>query len=60
LLNVILGTVEVLAGAFSGQGVGVAEVGRFVVWAPVGNIVGGTVFVALLKYGHARPEVQTP
>jgi len=57
---VILGTAEVLAGAFSGQGVGVADFGRFVLWATVGNALGGAVFVALLKYGHARPEAQTP
>ncbi len=56
LHHVILGTVEVLAGAFSGQGVGAAEFGRFLVWATLGNTLGGVVFVAFLKYGHARPE----
>jgi len=26
--------------------------GRFLVLSTVGNLVGGTVFVSLLKYGH--------
>jgi formate-nitrite transporter family protein len=55
LHHVILGTVEVLAGAFAGQGVVVGDVGRFLLWATLGNVVGGSVFVALIKYGHARP-----
>jgi formate/nitrite transporter FocA (FNT family) len=56
LSHVVLGTVEVLAGAFAGQGVGAADFGRFLLWATLGNAVGGSVFVALIKYGHARPE----
>jgi formate/nitrite transporter FocA (FNT family) len=60
LHHVILGTAEVLAGVFSGQGIGVADFGRFVLWATLGNALGGTVFVALVKYGHARLEAQTP
>ncbi len=58
LHHVILGTAEVLAGAFAAQGVGAADFGRFLVWATVGNTLGGVVFVAFLKYGHARPEAQ--
>jgi formate-nitrite transporter family protein len=59
LHHVILGTVEVLAGAFSGQGIEPADIGGFLLWATLGNIVGGTVFVAIIKYGHARPEAQS-
>ncbi len=58
LHHVVLGTVEVLAGAFSGQGVGPWDVGRFLVCATLGNILGGSFFVALIKYGHARQEEQ--
>lgn len=58
LHHAILGAVEVLAGAFAGQGVGPADVGRFLLWATLGNTVGGVVFVAILKYGLARPEAQ--
>ncbi|HEY2157785.1 MAG TPA: formate/nitrite transporter family protein [Isosphaeraceae bacterium] len=59
LHHVILGSAEVLAGVFAGQGVTPADFGRFLLWATLGNIVGGVVFVALLKYGLARPEAQT-
>ena len=54
----VAGAVEVLAGAFAAQGVGAADVGRFLLWTTLGNAVGGSVFVALIKYGHARPEGQ--
>ena len=59
LHHVILGSVEVFAGVFAGQGVGALDVGRFLLWATLGNIVGGVVFVAVLKYGVARPQSQT-
>ena len=59
LHHAILGAVEVFAGAFAGTGAGPAEVARFLLWATLGNILGGVVFVAILKYGLARPEAQT-
>jgi formate/nitrite transporter FocA (FNT family) len=58
LHHAILGAVEVFAGAFAGQDVGPSDVGRFLLSATLGNILGGVVFVALLKYGLARPEAQ--
>ena len=59
LHHVILGAVEVFAGAFASPGIGPADVGRFLVCATLGNILGGVVFVAILKYGLARPQAQT-
>ncbi len=59
LHHVVLGSVEVFAGAFAGQGVGPEDIGRFLLWATLGNTLGGVVFVAILKYGLARPEAQT-
>ena len=59
LHHCVLGSVEVLAGAFANQGIGVADVARFLLWATLGNTVGGVVFVAFLKYGQARPEAQS-
>jgi formate/nitrite transporter FocA (FNT family) len=56
LHHVILGTVEVLSGVFADQGISPSDFGKFLLWTTLGNIVGGTVFVALIKYGHARPE----
>jgi len=48
----ILGTTEVLAAMFLGQGVTLGEYGHFILWTTVGNVVGGAVFVGLLNYGH--------
>lgn len=54
LQHSIAGTVEVLAGVFAGSAVTWIEFVRFLFWATVGNAIGGTVFVALLKFGHIR------
>jgi formate/nitrite transporter FocA (FNT family) len=54
LHHVIAGTVEVLSGAFAGQGISAADFGKFLLWATLGNIVGGVLLVAIVKYGHAR------
>jgi formate/nitrite transporter FocA (FNT family) len=52
----IVGTVEVLAAVFATQGVTLAEFGHFLLWATLGNAIGGLVFVALIKYGHASQQ----
>lgn len=54
----IVGSVEVLAGVFSGQGIGLIQYGHFVVWATIGNALGGVIFVALIKYSHVRGKPQ--
>jgi formate-nitrite transporter family protein len=48
----LLGTTEVLSAMFMGQGVTLGEFSHFLVWTTLGNVVGGTVFVALVNYGH--------
>lgn len=48
----IAGTVEVLAGVFAGPEVTGVDFLRFLVASTVGNAIGGSVFVALLKYSH--------
>jgi formate/nitrite transporter FocA (FNT family) len=58
LHHVIVGTVEVLAGVFAGQSITAADFGRFLCCATIGNVVGGVIFVAFLKYGQARPAAQ--
>lgn len=50
----VVGSAEVLAGVFSGQGATVADFGKFLLWATLGNILGGVFFVALIKFGHIR------
>jgi formate/nitrite transporter FocA (FNT family) len=57
LHHAIVGSVEVLAGVFAGQGATLADYGRFLGWTTLGNALGGVFFVALLKYGHATQEV---
>ena len=59
LHHVVLGTVEVLAAVFAGQDVTLAQFGHFQLWATLGNMIGGTLFVALIKYGHAKPKSET-
>lgn len=55
LHHVVAGSIEVFAGIFAHQGIGLHEFFRFLVCTTLGNIVGGTVFVAVIKYGHAKP-----
>jgi formate/nitrite transporter FocA (FNT family) len=49
----IVGATEVLSGMFAGQGITWTDFGRFMLFATLGNAVGGIVFVAILKYSHA-------
>ena len=53
LHHCIVGSVEVLAAVFAGAGVTMADYGHFLLWTTLGNAVGGVVFVAVVKYGHA-------
>lgn len=50
--HAILGTTEVLGAMLLGTGVTLGQFGHFLVWTTVGNIIGGSVFVAGLNYGH--------
>lgn len=52
LHHAIVGTAEVLAGVFAGQGITLADFGHFLLWSTVGNSIGGVVFVAIIKYSH--------
>jgi formate/nitrite transporter FocA (FNT family) len=58
LQHVVVGSVEVLAGIFSGQEVTPADYGHFLGWSTLGNAAGGSFFVALIKYGHASRGMQ--
>lgn len=50
--HIILGTTELLMAMLLDQGVGLTAFGRFLLLVTVGNIIGGSVFVGLLNYGH--------
>jgi formate/nitrite transporter FocA (FNT family) len=54
LHHAVVGTAEVLAGVFSGEGATMADFGKFLLWATLGNMLGGFFFVALIKFGHIR------
>lgn len=54
----IAGSVEVLAAVFLDGEIGWGEFGHFLGWASLGNTIGGVVFVAVLKYGHARRHAE--
>ena len=52
----IAGSIEVLMGVFVRGGVSIWQFLDFLLWSTVGNVIGGTIFVGLLKYGHGvRP-----
>jgi formate/nitrite transporter FocA (FNT family) len=53
LHHCIVGSVEVLAGLFTGLGTTPSEYFRFLLWSTLGNILGGVALVAVLKYSHA-------
>ncbi|MDZ7808809.1 MAG: formate/nitrite transporter family protein [Gracilimonas sp.] len=48
----IAGNVEVLFGLFTSTEIGFMDYFLFLVMATIGNILGGAIFVGLLKYGH--------
>lgn len=55
----IAGSVEVMVGMFARQGITLLDFGGFLLWATLGNVVGGSIFVGLLKYGHGiRPGAE--
>ncbi len=60
LHHIIVGSIEVMLAFFVGLPIDRGEVGRFLLWATVGNIVGGVVFVALIKYGHVIRKEDAP
>ena len=60
LPHVIAGNVEVLMGLFATSEVTLAAYARFLLGSTIGNAVGGSVFVALIKYGHAVKGSEDP
>lgn len=53
LHHCIVGSVKVLAAVFATGELGMADYLRFMGLATLGNTIGGVVFVAVIKYGHA-------
>jgi formate/nitrite transporter FocA (FNT family) len=54
LHHCIVGSVEIFSGMLVSSEIDFVEYLRFQSWATIGNSFGGAVFVAVLKYSHAR------
>lgn len=50
----IIGSVEVFSGMLVSPDLSIKDYGKFQIWATLGNALGGVVFVALLKFSHAK------
>jgi formate/nitrite transporter FocA (FNT family) len=55
LHHVVAGSIEIMSGLFAHQGIMLSDAIRVIGMATLGNIVGGTVFVAVIKFGHSKP-----
>ncbi len=56
----IAGSVEIFTAYFISEAFTLAQVTRFIAVAILGNLVGGSIFVALLNYGHIRQTQKPP
>jgi len=52
----IVGSIEVFTGFLVSSKITFSDYLFFQLWATLGNIIGGTVFVAIVKYCHLGPE----
>lgn len=51
----IVGSVELFLGCLTSEGIHMVDYFKVQLWSTLGNIIGGVVFVALLKFSHASP-----
>jgi len=54
LHHVVAGSTEIFAGMFSGSGITAGNAARVIAMATLGNVFGGVVFVAVIKFGHVK------
>ncbi|MBU2913242.1 MULTISPECIES: formate/nitrite transporter family protein [Reichenbachiella] len=54
LHHCIVGSIEVFSGMITSEDITFMDYLKFQFWATVGNAIGGTVFVAVLKFSHVR------
>lgn len=55
----IAGSVEMFSAYLISDVFSIPQVLRFIVITVVGNLIGGSIFVALLNYGHIRKTQKT-
>lgn len=53
----VIGSVEVFIGLITSDKLKLHQYVHFQVWTTLGNAVGGVIFVAILKFGHARRSI---
>lgn len=56
LHHCIVGSIEVFSGLITSPGIDIWDYLKFQLWSTLGNVIGGVVFVAILKYSHVRAE----
>ncbi len=54
LHHCVIGSIEMLAGWLEGDRVDGMDYLKFQFWTTLGNAIGGSVFVAILKYSHVK------
>jgi formate/nitrite transporter FocA (FNT family) len=54
LHHCIVGSIEVFAGLITSDDITLTDYLRFQFWATIGNAIGGSVFVAVLKFSNVR------
>jgi formate/nitrite transporter FocA (FNT family) len=52
LHHCIVGSIEVFAGLINSESITIGDYLHFQIWTTLGNLIGGVVFVAIVKYGH--------
>ncbi|MGQ7870250.1 formate/nitrite transporter family protein [Sunxiuqinia sp. sy24] len=52
----IVGSIEIFTAVLTSEAIGLADYGWVQLWATLGNIVGGVVFVAFVKFSHVNPR----
>lgn len=53
----IIGSIEVFTGLIATEAITLKDYFHFQFWTTLGNIIGGTVFVAIVKYSHLGNEI---
>ncbi|KOH45238.1 formate/nitrite transporter family (FNT) [Sunxiuqinia dokdonensis] len=52
----IVGSIEVFAAVLTSNAVNLTDYAHVQIWSTLGNIIGGVVFVALVKFSHVNPR----
>ena len=52
----IVGSIEVFAAVLTSDAVNLKDYAHVQIWSTLGNIMGGVVFVAFVKFSHVNPR----